>query len=118
VSNGPRNDRHRVLLVDDEPQVLVALEDLLPDRFVVFKADSGDTALNMMAAEPGIAVVVTDQRMPQMSGDELLSKLGMTSDAMRILVTGFADLKAVIRAVNEGKIFAYVTKPWDQRTCC
>jgi PAS domain S-box-containing protein len=101
--------------VDDEPQVLVALEDLLADRFVVFKADSGDTALNMMAAEPGIAVVVTDQRMPQMSGDELLSKLGLTSDAMRILVTGFADLKAVIRAVNEGKIFAYVTKPWDQQ---
>jgi len=106
--------RESILLVDDEPQVLVALEDLLSDRFVVFKAEDGDSALNVIEHEPNIAVVITDQRMPHMTGDEFLSKLGTTSDAERILVTGFADLKAVIRAVNEGKIFAYVTKPWEQ----
>ncbi|HEY2407485.1 MAG TPA: response regulator [Polyangiaceae bacterium] len=105
--------KERVLLVDDEPQVLVALEDLLSDEFVIYKADSAQKALTVVRAEPDIAVVVTDQRMPQMSGDELLARLGDTSDASRILVTGFADLSAVVRAVNEGKIFAYITKPWN-----
>jgi PAS domain S-box-containing protein len=105
--------RQRVLLVDDEPQVLVALEDLLSDRFIVFKSESAVDALDIIQRERDIAVVITDQRMPKMNGDELLAALGETSDASRIMVTGFADLSAVIRAVNDGKIFAYVTKPWN-----
>jgi PAS domain S-box-containing protein len=104
--------RDRVLLVDDEPQVLVALEDLLCDEFVVFTATSAERALTVVEKEPDIAVVLSDQRMPQMKGDELLARLATSSDATRILVTGFADLSAVIRAVNDGKIFSYVTKPW------
>lgn len=105
--------KERVLLVDDEPQVLIALEDLLGDDFIVIKTPSPEEALGIVEQHPDIAVVVTDQRMPKMNGDELLSRLGTASDARRILVTGFADLSAVIRAVNNGKIFAYVTKPWD-----
>jgi PAS domain S-box-containing protein len=105
--------RDRVLLVDDEPQVLIALEDLLGDDFVVFTAGSAERALTLVEKEPDIAVVVSDQRMPQMTGDELLARLATSSDATRILVTGFADLSAVIRAVNNGKIFSYVTKPWN-----
>lgn len=105
--------KQSVLLVDDEPQVLVALEDLLSDQFTVFKTESAKDALDIMRRERDIAVVITDQRMPRMSGDELLAALGSSSDASRILVTGFADLSAVIRAVNDGKIFAYVTKPWN-----
>jgi PAS domain S-box-containing protein len=99
-------------LVDDEPQVLVALEDLLSDQFKVFKTESPDVALEIVQRERDIAVVITDQRMPRMNGDQLLAALG-DSDASRILVTGFADLSAVVRAVNDGKIFAYVTKPWN-----
>jgi PAS domain S-box-containing protein len=106
--------RDRVLLVDDEPQMLLALEDLLAERFDVTKTTSPDAALHVLEQERDIAVVVTDQRMPKMSGDELLAKLGPSCRAIRILVTGFADLNAVIRAVNEGNIFAYVTKPWDE----
>ncbi len=102
-----------VLLVDDEPQVLVALEDLLSDRFVVLKTTSPEGALELVRKQKEISVVISDQRMPSMSGDELFSRLGESSDAKRILVTGFADLTGVIRAVNEGKLFAYVTKPWD-----
>jgi PAS domain S-box-containing protein len=102
----------RVLVVDDEPQVLVALQDVLADDFQVYAADSGHSALNVLERERDIAVVVTDQRMPRMSGDELLVRMRGTSHASSILLTGFADLAAVIRAVNEGKIFAYVTKPW------
>jgi two-component system cell cycle sensor histidine kinase/response regulator CckA len=102
-----------VLLVDDEPQVLVALEDLLSDKFVVLKTTSPEGALELVRKRKEISVVISDQRMPSMSGDELFSRLGESSDAKRILVTGFADLTGVIRAVNEGKLFAYVTKPWD-----
>jgi diguanylate cyclase (GGDEF)-like protein/PAS domain S-box-containing protein len=105
--------KERVLLVDDEPQVLIALEDLLSDEFTVFKAESGERALKLVENESNLAVVVTDQRMPRMSGDEFLSKLEGRSDATRLLVTGFADLAAVVRAVNQGRIFAYVAKPWE-----
>jgi two-component system cell cycle sensor histidine kinase/response regulator CckA len=105
--------KERVLLVDDEPQVLVALEDLLCEKFVCFKAQSAERALRILEQERDIAVIVTDQRMPRMNGDELLAQVAETADALRILVTGFADLSAVIRAVNDGKIFAYVTKPWN-----
>jgi PAS domain S-box-containing protein len=105
--------KERVLLVDDEPQMLVALEDLLNDKFTILKTSSGDEALNVLAQDLDIAVVVTDQRMPRMTGDQLLAKLDMSCTAQRILVTGFADLTAVIRAVNEGKLFAYITKPWE-----
>ncbi|HEX5099004.1 MAG TPA: PAS domain-containing protein, partial [Polyangiaceae bacterium] len=111
MSSGGVKDR--VLIVDDEPQVLVALEDILADEFIVLKADSGERALRLVETEGNVAVVVTDQRMPRMSGDELLAKLAGISDAARMLVTGFADLTAVIRAVNEGRIFAYVAKPWE-----
>ena len=105
--------RDTVLLVDDEPQVLVALEDLLSDDFVVLKTQSPEEALNVAEVERDIAVVVTDQRMPKMNGDEFLSQLEGVSAAPRILVTGFADLTAVVRAVNQGHIFAYVAKPWQ-----
>jgi PAS domain S-box-containing protein len=105
--------RERVLLVDDEPQVLVALEDLLGDEYEVFKTESPEQALEIVSRNQGIAVVLSDQRMPKMTGDELLARLGSSSAAKRILVTAFADLSAVIRAVNNGNIFGYVTKPWN-----
>src|SRR5690606_13885277 len=105
--------KQRILLVDDEPQILVALEDLLSEEFVVFKADSAERALDLMGTERNIAVVITDQRMPRMTGDELSVRLRRTKGPESILVTGYADLAAVVRAVNEGQIFAYVTKPWD-----
>jgi PAS domain S-box-containing protein len=105
--------RERVLLVDDEPQMLLALEDLLCDRFAVLKADSARQALDVLSREPEVAVVITDQRMPGMTGDELLAQLGDLTDAGRILLTGFADLSAVVRSVNTGRLFAYVAKPWN-----
>ena len=105
--------KDHILLVDDEPQVLVALEDLLSDHFIVHKAESAASALELVEQQHDIAVVVSDQRMPRMGGDELLARIREASSAVRILITGFADLSAVIRAVNEGQIFAYVTKPWN-----
>jgi PAS domain S-box-containing protein len=105
--------KHSVLVVDDEPQVLVALQDVLGEEFTVLTADSAETALSLLEKEPSISVIVTDQRMPNMTGDELLARVHDSSPAVSILLTGFADLTAVIRAVNDGRLFAYVTKPWD-----
>jgi CheY-like chemotaxis protein len=104
--------KERVLVVDDEPQILVALEDLLGDDFTILKSTTPEGALKTIEADPNIAVVVTDQRMPRMTGDELLARMTGAS-AVGIMVSGFADLPAVIRAINEGKVFAYVTKPWN-----
>jgi two-component system cell cycle sensor histidine kinase/response regulator CckA len=105
--------KERVLVVDDEPQVLVALEDLLTDHFSVVKTASAESALDLIEREGDFAVVITDQRMPGMTGDELLSRLGKSSGSMRILITGFADLNSVIRSINDGRVYAYVTKPWN-----
>lgn len=102
-----------VLVVDDEPQVLVALEDILSDEFVVRTTSSPQQALELASDAQDLAVVISDQRMPGMTGDELLGRLSEDSLAERILVTGFADLSAVVKAVNDGRIFAYITKPWD-----
>jgi len=106
--------KERVLLVDDEPQILTALEDLLGEAYTVFKSESPERALEIVNQDSEIAVVITDQRMPQMNGDEFLRKIGDGSHALRIMVSGFADLPAVLRAVNDGKVYAYVTKPWDE----
>jgi two-component system cell cycle sensor histidine kinase/response regulator CckA len=104
--------KERILVVDDEPQILVALEDLLGDDFTVVKSQSPENALQVVERDPNIAVVITDQRMPRMTGDELLSRMNGAS-TVGIMVSGFSDLPAVIRAINEGKVFAYVTKPWN-----
>ncbi len=108
-----QDSKARVLVVDDEPQMRVALEDVLTDDYSVLTSHSGAHALDLMAQDHEIAVLLTDHRMPHMNGDEFLSRLGDSVDTTRILITGFADLDAVIRAVNEGGIFAYVTKPWN-----
>ncbi len=104
--------KERVLLVDDEPQVLVALEDVLADDFDVLATDEPEQALRMVESDPEIAVLISDQRMPSMSGDELFQRVRQICMASRVLATGYADLEAVVRAVNDGQIFAYITKPW------
>src|SRR5438045_789743 len=94
----------RVLLVDDDPQVLVALQDLLEDDFEVTTTDQPENALRIAAEDPELAVVMSDQRMPRISGDELLARLRERSNATLILCTGYADLNAVVRSINEGRI--------------
>ncbi|HEY8944542.1 MAG TPA: EAL domain-containing protein [Polyangiaceae bacterium] len=107
------SNKERVLVVDDEPQILLALEDLLSDQFDILKSTSGEQALRMVASTTDIAVVISDQRMPSMTGDELLCRLKESCPATGILLTGFADVGAVARAVNSARVFAYVTKPWN-----
>jgi PAS domain S-box-containing protein len=102
-----------ILVVDDEPDILIALEDLFENDYRVLTASSPVQALDIIRQEPDIAIIISDQRMPEMQGDEFLAKARHETDADAILLTGYADLKAVIGAVNKGRIMAYVPKPWD-----
>ncbi|MBB3020303.1 PAS domain S-box-containing protein [Microvirga lupini] len=102
-----------ILVVDDEPDILIALEDLFENDYRVLTASSPSQALDILQHEPEVAIIISDQRMPEMQGDEFLAKARNVSDAEAILLTGYADLKAVIGAVNKGRIMAYVPKPWD-----
>jgi PAS domain S-box-containing protein len=108
--------RH-VLVVDDEPEILTAVADLLDDLFVVHLASDATQALAILRQHP-IAVLVTDQRMPGMAGDELLAEAASCSQATRVLFTGYSDLPAVVRAVNRGHIYAYIAKPWEPMELC
>lgn len=101
-----------ILVVDDERQIGLTLVDQLRGRFEVVVATSGAQALRLLR-DRRIAVVISDQRMPGMTGSELLSEIHAASpDVVRILLTGYSDLEAVVRAVNQAKIFFYFTKPW------
>ncbi|MCC6901891.1 MAG: response regulator [Polyangiaceae bacterium] len=107
----------KVMCVDDEPQVLAGLELHVRRRHQMLAAGSGPEALELAAAHPDIAVVVSDMRMPKMSGAELLARLRVAlPDATRILLTGQADMESAISAVNEGHIFRFLTKPCPPET--
>ncbi|UHC18470.1 response regulator [Methylobacterium currus] len=105
--------RGTILAVDDEPDILVALEDLFEDEYRVLTTSRPAEALELIAAEPDIDVILSDQRMPGLTGDALLAQAREISDAQAILLTGYADISAVVSALNRGGITGYVTKPWD-----
>ncbi|MBI5017501.1 MAG: response regulator [Deltaproteobacteria bacterium] len=110
----PAKKRPRVLFVDDEPNVLRALGRLFrSEPWDTAYAASGREALGLFDESP-FDVVVTDHRMPGMTGVELLKSVRLRSpSSIRIVLSGYAELSAVIDAVNEGAIFRFVTKPWD-----
>ena len=105
--------KHSILCVDDEVDNVESLERLFRRKYRVFTATSGIEALRVLEREP-ISLIVTDQRMPGMTGVELLAaSREHRPDAIRILLTGYTDIESVIAAVNSGQIYRYVTKPWD-----
>ena len=106
-------EKPAVLIVDDEPQLVTAMTDALDEQYRVIGETSPLRALEILKQDPGIHTIISDQRMPVMTGDEFLLRAQEISSATRILVTAYADLGAVIDAVNQGKIFHYIRKPWD-----
>ncbi|HVV71906.1 MAG TPA: HD domain-containing phosphohydrolase [Verrucomicrobiae bacterium] len=102
----------KILFVDDDRNLLAACERNLRRRFQLETAESGHTALALMASDGPFAVVVADRQMPGMDGIEFLSRVRQQSpDTIRMMLTGNADLEAAIRVVNEGNIFRFLTKP-------
>ena len=102
--NRPEN---RVLVVDDEPHILHSLQDLLEDDFEVLTCTTAEDALGLLETEE-VAVILSDQRMPGLTGYEFLHRARQVSQATRLLITGYADMQALVRAVNEGQIYGYI----------
>jgi response regulator RpfG family c-di-GMP phosphodiesterase len=102
-----------ILVVDDEGEILYSLRGLLRKDYNFHTAQSGYEALRVLERTP-IRVVVADQRMPEMTGVDFLAQIRTRyPDITRLLLTGYADLPAVIGAINQGQVFRYITKPWD-----
>lgn len=103
-----------VLYVDDEENNLISFKATFRIKFKVFIALSGDEAIKLLEKEK-IEIIITDQRMPNMTGVEFLEKVLVSHpDQMRILLTGYTDMGAVVEAINKGKIYHYLTKPWNE----
>lgn len=103
-----------VLYVDDEENNLISFKATFRLKYKVYTAISGADAIDIVKKHP-IHIVITDQRMPEMTGVEFLEEIiPIDPYPMRILLTGYADMSAVIDAINKGKIFHYLSKPWSE----
>lgn len=107
--------KQTILCVDDEIDNVQALERIFRSKYTVLKATSGAEALNVLDQHRGpVALIITDQRMPEMTGVEFLSRtIEKFPDTIRILLTGYTDIESLVSAVNTGQITRYLTKPWD-----
>ncbi len=105
--------QHTLLIVDDEVDVLESLRHLFHRQYRVITVGSGKEAIELLQTSD-VHLILSDQRMPGMTGDVFLGHARrLRPDAIRMLFTGYADIQAVINAVNEGYIFRYILKPWD-----
>jgi CheY-like chemotaxis protein len=109
-----RPRKAKMLVVDDEPDNLDLLYRTFRRDFHVLKAESGVRALELLSTEGEVAVIISDQRMPEMKGTEFLSRtVPQFPDTMRIILTGFTDVEDLVEAINSGQVYKYITKPWD-----
>jgi signal transduction histidine kinase len=109
-----RPQRPTVLVVDDEPEVLHSVYDLLRIDYHVITCPSGRDAVEVLSRFDEVHVVMSDQRMPGMSGVEVLRHAKQVRpEATRLLVTAYADVNAVVEAINQGSVFRYIAKPWN-----
>ena len=107
-------EKDKVLFVDDDPINTESFVLSFSEEYDIITAISGEEALEIFQKEPGISVVLSDQRMAGMSGVELLSSIyAIHPDTVRIIITGYIDVSDIIDAVNRGHIYQYVLKPWD-----
>lgn len=109
------SDQVKILCVDDERNVLRALERIfLDDDYEILTAGSGQEGLEILETEPDIQVVISDYRMPGMNGVDFLREVySRHPDTIRIVLSGYADTASVVAAINEGQIYKFVPKPWN-----
>jgi len=102
-----------LLVVDDEKEILKAVRRQFRKKYRVIVAESASSALHTLSKEE-VHVIISDQRMPEMSGTEMFSNIRMQyPDAVRIILTGYSDIQAVIDAINKGYVYHYIMKPWN-----
>ena len=104
----------KLMVVDDEPDNLDLLYRTFRRDFQVYKADSALSALEVLDQQGEMAVIISDQRMPEMNGTEFLGRtVERFPDTIRILLTGYTDVEDLVEAINAGQVFKYITKPWN-----
>jgi type II secretory ATPase GspE/PulE/Tfp pilus assembly ATPase PilB-like protein/FixJ family two-component response regulator len=110
----PLKTTYRILFVDDEQNVLNAMRRIFrQENYTILTALSGSEALQLLQKEP-VHILISDHRMPEMTGAELLRKIKeLYPQTIRIMLTGHADVNAVMGAVNEGAVYKFITKPWN-----
>lgn len=103
-----------ILYLDDEENNLISFKATFRLKYNIYIALNAEIAMSILETKP-VQIIITDQRMPAMTGVEFLEKvIEKYPDPIRILLTGYADLNAVIDAVNKGKIYHYLSKPWNE----
>jgi two-component system NtrC family sensor kinase len=109
------NESIKILCVDDEINVLNSLKRLFMDNdYEILTAGSGAEGLDVLRQEAGIQVILSDYRMPEMNGVEFLrAACEIKSDPVRIVLSGYADTATVVAAINEGRIYKFIPKPWN-----
>src|SRR5947209_8684515 len=108
-----RKAKHCLLVVDDEADLVHSVQDLLRFDYRVLGATRAADGLRIMEQEP-VHIVMTDQRMPEMTGVEFLRRLRESHpDVVRLLFTAYADIKAVTDAINQGSVYRYIAKPFE-----
>jgi eukaryotic-like serine/threonine-protein kinase len=111
----PAQSKTRVLFVDDEERILTALKTIFRSKYHVLTAANGQEALEFIRKFK-IPVIVSDQRMPGMTGVELLRKsVEVSPDSVRILLTGYSDLASIVGSINDGEVYRFISKPWDNQ---
>lgn len=110
----PDESKLRLMVVDDEADNLDLLYRTFRRQFEVYKAESAFAALQLLEAKGEMGIIISDQRMPGMNGTEFLSRAAERfPDTIRILLTGYTDVEDLVEAINAGKVFKYITKPWS-----
>jgi response regulator RpfG family c-di-GMP phosphodiesterase len=110
---GDEEIKLKLMVVDDEPDNLALLYRTFRREFDVVKVESAIEALSVLDEQGEMAVIISDQRMPEMLGTEFLSKtVDRFPDTIRIVLTGYTDVEDLVEAINAGKVFKYITKPW------
>lgn len=103
----------RILYVDDEEENLLVFRSSFRRNFDVLTSNSASEAIELLKDNP-VDVIISDQRMPELSGVEFLSRLPDNGDNIRMILTGFSDIEAVVEALNSGKVYKYISKPWEK----
>ena len=107
-------EKFPILYVDDEEHNLISFAATFRKEYKIHTAINGNEAIEIMRHND-IKLVITDQRMPEMTGIQLLEKLSPEfPDSIRMILTGFSDIEVIIEAINSGRVFRYITKPWDE----